>query len=302
MTKKILILKKSKITPASEDKLLRYLNKYKGSEYAYKISYFDDIEMTFPSLGKSKIRVKVAGKPIDTFDFVYFRSWYGKQPLATALARYLDFKGIEYIDEAVSLPTHGNKLLQAMLLGLNDLPIPKTFFFSRKLIESKIDSVINSLGLPLIMKDPEGHKGMDNFLIKNKGQILRILKMKKNQDKEYLFQEYIPNKFDYRILVFGNYVGVAIKRTRTNPRIHQNNAALGAVEEFFDPKLAQPILRKIAIDAAGIFKRAIVGVDIIVSDKDNKPYIVEVNPAPGFTYDDSSPEVKELDLYLRSLL
>jgi D-alanine-D-alanine ligase-like ATP-grasp enzyme len=53
--------------------------------------------------------------------------------------------------------------------------------------------------------------------------------------------------------------------------------------------------------SASVLQRQVAGVDIIVNEDTGEPYILEVNPAPGFTYDmDEPPEVKALANYLQS--
>ena len=49
----------------------------------------------------------------------------------------------------------------------------------------------------------------------------------------YLLQEYIPNDFDYRVLVLGGKARVIEKKTRTKDTF-RNNVALGATEEFLN--------------------------------------------------------------------
>lgn len=293
--KNILILKTGE-KPARESRLQLALQKI-SEDVSYQVRNYNEVAI---KLLPNVCSVSVGGQDILSFDLVYIRSWEKKQPLATSIAKFLQHHQRKFLETAVSLPTSGDKLLQMMLLQLNGLPIPPTLYFSRETISANSEYIVSQLGLPLIMKATSASKGDNNYLVQNQVEIDSYL-LKVPEAIEILFQKFLPNKYDYRLLVLGSDVHVAEKRIRTSDTTHLNNAAQGAVEEFLDPRETSD-LNAIAVRAAALFSRQIAGVDIVISSLDGRAYILEVNPSPGFTYECSSPEVGKLNDYLVSLL
>ncbi|PIZ57721.1 hypothetical protein COY23_01095 [bacterium (Candidatus Torokbacteria) CG_4_10_14_0_2_um_filter_35_8] len=298
MGKNILIFKSKRLD--SDNYLINHLNSFARGRLSYTLNYYENIEILLPNKGKDRVKVTISDIPLEKYNLVCFRGIYGIK-IAKTLARFLQYKKKKFFDTAIALPLYSDKLLQTLLLQLNNFPTPKTIFLSQNLIKYKLDHVISKLGLPLVMKSSLRHKGKDNYLLKCKKDILQILKKGNLNKVNFIFQEYIPNHFDYRLLVLGNKVKVAEKRIRQDKKDHRNNVAVGAKEEFIAPSSVRGLL-KIATEAANLFKREIAGVDIIVSSSDSKPYILEVNATPAFTYDiKKSPEIEALNDFFLSI-
>lgn len=256
--------------------------------------YSKDIEIVIPRSVDVDVVVNVCGNPITNYDLVYFRNDRGRA--CPAIAQYLKKKSIDFLDKAVLNNRFEDKLSQTMIFHLNKLPTPKTVYLSRQLIKEKLEFLVKELMTPFVMKEVSAHQGAKNYLIKSKRELVHILSKVGTKD-EFIFQEYIPHTFDYRLLVLGEKVRVAEKRIRTNSSTHLCNVARGAKEVFFPPRKVKK-LNVLAIKAAKLLNRTIAGVDIIVS-KEGHPYLLEVNEGPGFTYDTNfSPEIERFGEFL----
>lgn len=299
MKKQVLVFINKK--PGHENRLLSLLNEFGGREdVKYSVSYFDNIII---NINKSDIKILIGGVDILEYDLVYFRSWKSYQPIATAIAYYLQKHKVNFIDKAVVAPKHGNKILQMIALALNDLPVPKTMIISDiKRDKLQVDSnLINFIEYPFVLKSASARRGNQNYLVKNSEEFNQLIHTRID-DSVFLIQEMIPNDFDYRLLVLGDKVRIAEIRRRIDDSSHLNNISKGATEEFIEPNSIVSLC-DIAVKATNLFGRQVAGVDIIVSKSDSNPYILEVNPSPGFTYDKSlSNELSELHNYLKTLI
>ena len=298
--KKILWL--SKRVNSNPSKLVKKLNllsrKEDGNDLYTQIDYQDIIIKL-----DVKDNVVLANEVnILDYDLIFFRNWRKYQPLATALALFLESHNKKFIDKAAGSSKSGNKILQMMMLSLNNLPIPKSLFVVNFKNLSRIKAHLEGfLEYPYVIKAASSRLGRNNHLVKDSKEFDNLL-TNLNKKSGYLIQEFIPNSFDYRLLVLGGEVKVAERNIRGNSHIHLNNPAQGSREEFI--QLSEvPDLIPLAIDATKLFGRQIAGVDIVVSTLTNKPYILEVNPSPGISYNHpSSTEVAELHTYLKSLI
>lgn len=254
------------------------------------------------SIQGQNISAKIEDKEISEYDLVYIKNWGDAlQPYATSIANYLSFTKTKFIEKAVSLPTTGNKLLQMIKLTMAGLPVPRTFFVQKNHWMESIEEIEQLFNYPFIFKATGASKGANNFLINSRTELESALEAGKSAPN-FIVQEYIENSFDYRLVVMGDNVTVLIRRENTSDT-HLNNISAGNREVILDPSEPQyQHLNGIAVKATKVFARSITGVDIIV-DKDGNPYILEVNPSPGFTHDlDASPEFSELAKYLSSLV
>lgn len=269
---KVLVLKTGNLPEDAE--VMDEFNRLGNSKVSYQLSRYRDIEITIKN---GRTDILIGETPLTEYDFVFFKSWRKAQNLAIALAHFLRQQGIKFIDTALLLPLHGDKLLQYVLLAENNLPVPNTIYAHKDLIANRLPVYIEKLGLPVIIKDAGASKGESNFLANSLDQATEYIQ-KFGKDAVILLQEFIPNEFDYRLFVVGDEVGLSFKRVRKEGT-HLNNTSAGASsEELVSPPAN---LEEIAVKSSQVFAREIAGVDIVISTKSNKPYILEVNPSPG---------------------
>jgi RimK family alpha-L-glutamate ligase len=228
------------------------------------------------------------------YDLVYFRTVGSFKNSAFILAEILRRKKIKFFDRYILEIGDTTKPCQMFLLSENGIRIPKTIF-SKTYNPNKVKVIEKVLKYPFIAKVPgSGGKGVS--LIKNRKELNNYLGKTK---AEFLFQEFIENKFDYRLLVLKNKTRVVDKRVRAEGKEFRNNACLGGTEHFLGINEVSRKIKKIAEKASKILGTQVSGVDIIQRGKNY--YVIEVNAAPQFTWDDkSSPEIQEMIKFLAS--
>ncbi len=166
-----------------------------------------------------------------------------------------------------------NKFTQSQIFHRYKIRTPRTFHINHNQPE-KILEIMKELGFdfPLVIKRSSGSQGASVYLVSEEAALRKILYQKRAAN--LIFQEYLPNKEDFRALyVNGEVLGIMRRRGEGDWR---NNFSLGGKVDFFQDRemssFAAEICRRVGFDNAG--------VDIIVHD--GKYYCLEVNLTPGF--------------------
>lgn len=296
----LLILRgKKKIGPRMK-KFLRMIGKdLNQAKVSHSFSSFEEIELF---LERKKIKLLVAGKPLTTWSTIYPRKVGRNRGLAHILAQLSKNLGIYFIDryhEQTKDSSDIAKIIQMFRLALAGISIPKTYFagsYSKK----HLRNAVAYLKLPIVIKECNTSQGVGVFLAKSLRELEKILlrRFKQYDKKEIFLQEFIPNDFEYRILVTGNKIAVTEKKIRSKKEAFRNNVHLGAKEEFVDISKVGNRIKKEALLAAKITNIQVAGVDII-EQKDGSPIIFEVNACPALTLNNKlSPELTRLAEYL----
>lgn len=273
-------------TKPKQNTLAKYIDDNIDIDVSVNKAY-KNILFYMPNNGYKNIHILVDNEDIKSFDKVMFRSAEDFQMISTSIAFYLQKTRIPFSDTYNLNLASGGKLLQTMLMQLNNIPTPKTIVYTGNL-ENLYNYLKENLSTPFIMKDIDSARGENNFLIKSESQYLEIVQ--KNKDLLFMFQEFIPNSFDFRLVTIDNKVKVVKKRTRIDKNTHLNNHSIGGRVDILSKKGFKKEI-KLAEKCAKLYKTEIAGVDIIKSDTDKKLYVLEINRAPQITDDFSRQEI-----------
>jgi len=290
--KKLLFLRST----ISESRLTNFLNTgLKGNVQVISESLHNLIF----SFSQDGCQVTIGDQDVRDFDAVWFRQTNKRDfPLVLALSNILKENKVRFFDPFWAENFSHDKLSTLVKFSLAGLPVPLTIFVSHKRLKDSEKNIIKFLGLPLVAKEIHKNRGEGVYLIEKEEDFNQLLH---NSHEEYLFQPFLPNDGDYRLLVMGKRVVSWEKRFRKTDKF-RNNASLGGTETFFPLKDLPKDWQKISLSAAAIAGLAITGVDLVVSQKDQKCYLLEINRSPQFTFDHGrSPEVKAVKKFLSSL-
>lgn len=265
----------------------------KNNAFSYELSNFQSMEF-FIEGGKTDIRYD--GKSLTHCGSVFIKRVGKHAPISTLIARFLEKRGVPFVDTYHTYGSINGKLSQMFVLAEGGLPVPKTYF-SPIYTKEKLLRAEKFLRFPIVAKKTFSSRGEGVFLFKTRGELLTLLE--KHSHGELILQEFIPNKSDFRIFITGTIVGALEERVRQNKKDFRNNASLGGKEIYSDPKKIPAPLKKMALAAAKVLRIEVAGVDIVISSKDKKMYLFEVNKSPGFTPEDpKSTEIVSLFNYL----
>jgi RimK family alpha-L-glutamate ligase len=129
------------------------------------------------------------------------------------------------------------------------------------------------ISFPCVTKISNSSQGAGVYKIENKSELTKFIE--KNQNKNIIFQKFIDNDGDYRVLVIGGRSLGVMKRIRRSAE-WRNNLSLQATSA----PVWNETIEKIAIKACKKIGLDFAGVDIIKAGK--KYYIIEINDVPGF--------------------
>ncbi len=222
-------------------------------------------------------KIFIKHQDIASFDVTLFREIRNNNEEAKMIATYLnDYKKI-IIDERIRDGKWWSKINTYLTLSQANIPFPKTMFFPT--IDDKEYSFISeTLWTPFITKTINGQQGKWVFLTQNQEEFEHI--KKENKSEKFLFQEFIPNDWDIRVLIVWDKIVWAIKRTAQSWEF-RNNVALWWSAEKID--ISQEVW-EIALQSTKVLWLQIAGVDVIIDKTTGKPYILEANRSPEFEW------------------
>jgi len=241
------------------------------------------------------ITVNIKGKDLKQYDYVWIQSGWNTTHMAYLLHLYLKSQHIPHN----KTNSHNTKLSDIFTLAYKGVLVPNTYFHNGlKISNENIEEIVKVCKLPCIYKTSLGSLGCNVFLIDKEEEIANVVKENKKYNR-YIFQQYIPNDFDYRVVIANGKSTSVCKRTRVTDKF-RNNVALGACEDFIKVKDVPIEVIAIAIKSANALKLKWAGVDVVTDKDTGENYILEVNRRPGLT--EKSSEISAAYKYIKGLV
>ncbi len=235
---------------------------------------FKKLEIIFKD---GEISVLHDGISLKDFSFIWLCSSWQSRDLAYAIELFLKKNKIP----CTRVEKGTSKLTDHMIFGLEDVPSPDLVFIDIANIKNNLSQVEKVCGFPLLIKDIKGSRGLDSELVLNKQDLLQKLKLLPKH-KKYFFQKYIPNKYDWGVMVSNGKV-VSGEKSYPCKGEFRNNACNGAREVFVDSKDIPQEIKNIAIKVSKKLNLSWSRTDIVIDKKTKKPYVMEINRFPGIT-------------------
>jgi glutathione synthase/RimK-type ligase-like ATP-grasp enzyme len=257
----------------------------------YDTSYFKDLNFIFDENGP---KILYKDRDCKNYDFVWLSSYWGTRDLAYGLQLYLDKNNVRHTKVAKS----GSKVVDHMVFSQNDIPCPNTFFANTKKVGRFIDQLESTCKYPIVIKDIKGYRGKNTYLVEDQEQLKTIVG-KLDRSVKVLFQEFIPNNYDWGVLVSNGKV-VATEKSFPKKGEFRNNACNGAEEIFVEVDKCPANVRQIAKDAAKALDLEWCRSDIVVDKNTGEAKLLEVNRYPGITK--GTDEVKAVVNFLNGQL
>lgn len=216
---------------------------------------------------------------IAEFDALFIRSDPSVDNYAYPLARQCESLGMPVIDDPESVLRCSNKVFMDELMGQHQVPKPKTL----KVHRDNVREVGAALGLPLVLKIPDGAFGIGVFKIENEAQLLEKTNELFARSELLIAQEWLPTEFDWRIGVFDGRPLFAAQY-RMAPGHWQVNKfdgdehVEGETIAFSIGEVPEVVVDT-AVRAANLIGRGLYGVDLKQSGE--KCWLIEVNVNPN---------------------
>ncbi|WP_391202233.1 ATP-grasp domain-containing protein [Psychrobacillus sp. L4] len=193
------------------------------------------------------------------------------------LAKFLKNEGIPVFNDPDVIEICDNKARQYMTLAKAHIPMPRTIIAPKVYANFTIqhsgfyEQVLQTIHLPMIIKEAHGSFGMKVYLIETKKQFFD--KAEELNGKEYVFQEYIESSRgrDIRVNVVGGQVVACMYRhSETDFRANITNGGTAS------PIILTERQKEVAILAAQALNAEFAGVDLLFGE-DEEPLVCEVN-------------------------
>lgn len=246
--------------------------------------YFKNIFILFDG---SEISLKINDQLIDnSFKFIFYSYSKEEEEIVSALSNLFKDKGIEFSipSNDICLNPSNAKLSEMITLVINNIMVPKTVYITSDMITPEVYGYIkNILGTKFVMKTTNEMGGSGICLVNNFSDIALFDKEKNRCG--YLFQEYIENDGDFRVLFLGGKIKSVENRIRAKDSLEfRNNISLGAKGNYRLPDDIKDLeFREIGEKIFSVTNKLFLGIDFIW-DENRKHYLVlEYNNNPGVT-------------------
>ena len=218
------------------------------------------------------------------------------------LARLLEKHGYRLFNKADFIKMCDDKVLTFIACANKNIPMPKTFAGPLVFSNSEnantefLDTIIEELGLPLIVKKVYGSLGEGVYLVKTKEELLGLyLKICHNP---LLFQKDMTNSFgkSVRVLIIDGKVFGAFQRInkydfRSNFGDKAGGELIPNPEKYL--KFAQEISDKLDIEYAGID---------LLDDENGKPILCEINSNAFFEEFEKVTKLNAAEAYCKMVI
>jgi ribosomal protein S6--L-glutamate ligase len=193
---------------------------------------------------------------------------------ATILQHLNENLGIYCPQSAYGLLLAQDKMKTVMRLSAAGIRVPLTVFAQKA---SHVNFIMGKLGgLPVIAKVLKGSQGLGVMICKDQEQTNTTLESFWGHDIDIMLQRYIDaGSKDVRAIVVGDKVVVAMQRTGTKDfraNISQGGSGMKVTLTSEQEAMCIASAKSLGLEFAGVD---------LMTDKDGKSYIIEVNGNPG---------------------
>ncbi len=218
------------------------------------------------------------------FDGLFIRETTSIDNHTYRFARRAWQEGMPVIDDPISMIRCTNKVFLMELLGQNQVPTPPTVIIAE---DTNLAKAIDELGLPLVVKIPDGSFSRGVHKIESPNEFKRVCDELFEETDLLLAQKFLPTEFDWRVGVLaGEPLFVCQYRmARGHWQIVKHRSDGSAREggfKTFDLDQAPPALIDVAVRAARPIGEGFYGVDI--KQTENGFIVMEVNDNPNLEH------------------
>ncbi|HEY8050392.1 MAG TPA: RimK family protein [Ramlibacter sp.] len=216
---------------------------------------------------------------IDEFDALFLRADPSVDNYTYPLARKCESLGMPVIDDPESVLRCSNKVFLDELLTQHGIPKPRTI----KVHSGNVREIVPALGLPLVLKVPDGAFGLGVCKIESEQELLEKSKQMFARSELLVAQEWLPTEFDWRIGVFDGRPLFAAQYMMApgHWQVHKREGeehVEGATVAFAIGEVPEVVVET-AVRACSLIGRGLYGVDLKQSGE--KCWLIEVNVNPN---------------------
>jgi glutathione synthase/RimK-type ligase-like ATP-grasp enzyme len=216
---------------------------------------------------------------LDAFDALFIRDTTNVNHYTYKVSRQAAEAGMVVIDDPDSILRCTNKIYLSELLTRHHIPTPKTMVVHK----DNVGQVMTTLGLPCILKQPDGAFSLGVVKIESEQQLLEQVDQLLQESELILAQEYLPTEFDWRIAVLDRRPLFVCKYYMAPGhwqiiKHEQQRMSEGRTEALSVGEAPDDVVR-IAVEAANLIGDGFYGVDL--KQVGSQYCVIEINDNPN---------------------
>ena len=218
------------------------------------------------------------------YDALFIRETTSIDHHTFRFAKKAESEGMVVIDDPMSILRCCNKVYLTDLFNLNKVPAPKTFILSKH-DKAALQSAMESIGFPIVLKIPDGAFSQGVFKVNNPEEFDAKIQALFKKSALVLAQEFLYTDFDWRIGVINNKPLYACRyyMAKDHWQIYNHASKTGRFTSGgFDtmPTYEAPkAVLDAALKATKLIGTSLYGVDIKQSG--DRALVIEVNDNPS---------------------
>jgi glutathione synthase/RimK-type ligase-like ATP-grasp enzyme len=216
---------------------------------------------------------------LSEFDALFIRDTTNVNHYTYRLSRQAAQAGMVVIDDPDSILRCTNKIYLTELLMRHHVPIPKTMVVHK----DNIDQIVPALGLPCILKQPDGAFSQGVAKVGSEQALLEKVDELLEESELVLAQEYLPTEFDWRVAVLDQRPLFVCKYYMAPGHWqiikHEHHQMSEGKTEALSVGEAPDEVVKTAVQAANLIGDGFYGVDL--KQIGNQCCVIEINDNPN---------------------
>ncbi len=221
---------------------------------------------------------------IAKMDALFIRARTDPMNVTYVAAKMAEFHGIPVIDDPRSIQVCGDKINMYSRLMKKGISLPETVFLSKKdLTVERVMELFDSLGSPLILKEPSTSFSTRVERVRDVSEFFRVARRFIKLSDWIVVQQYIESRYDWRVGVLDGKLLYACKYTIPSVTFKIQASVNGHIVycgvESVRPGDIPPHVIQTGIDASNAIGHGLYGVDI--KNNNGDAYVIEVNDNPS---------------------
>ncbi|WP_434940517.1 RimK family protein [Shewanella sp. HL-SH8] len=299
------------LTDVEQDLFAKYLEVFSqkvwklpkaAKRYRYEIAMLVDEDEKMPPSDKAALKlftksanrigmdlVQIGSRDLarlSEFDGLFIRSTTNISNFTYRFAKAAEQLGLVVMDDPESIMKCTNKVFLTELLNRHKVPVPKSLIF-KKSDENWVDNVIETIGLPAVLKVPDGAFSLGVLKVKDRETLIEKANKIFEHSALILAQAFMPTDYDWRIGMLNRQPIYACRyfMSRGHWQIYQHHQS-GRVSsgdfDCVDLKMVPQQVIDAASKAANLIGAGLYGVDL--KEIDGKAFVIEVNDNPSIDH------------------
>jgi len=221
---------------------------------------------------------------IPKMDALFIRARTDPKNITYVAARMAEFHGIPVIDDGNSIQVCGDKInMYSHLIG-KSVALPRTVFLRKTdLTVEKVTELFDTLGAPLILKEPSTSFSLRVEKVTDIAEFFRVARRFSKMSDRIVVQQFVESKYDWRVGVLNGKLLYACKYTIPSVTFKIQASVNGHIVycgvESMPEAAVPPHVVHLGIEAANAIGNGLYGVDI--KNNNGDACVIEVNDNPS---------------------